>query len=65
VSSDVLKASEITRAGKTPAVLVLAARKCVRPVFNPADERLAAQLFQEYVDLKHIEHAILLACARR
>jgi hypothetical protein len=43
----------------------LAARKCVKPVFNPADERLAAQLFQEHVDLKQIEHAVLLACARR
>lgn len=43
----------------------LAARKCVRAVFNPADERLAAQLFGEHVDLKQIEHAVLLACARR
>jgi hypothetical protein len=43
----------------------LAARKCVKPVFNPADERLAAQLFQQHVDLKQIEHAVLLACARR
>ena len=44
---------------------LLAARKCVRPVFNPADEKLAAQLFQEHVELKQIEHAVLLACARR
>lgn len=43
----------------------LAARKCVNPVFNPADEKLAAQLFGEHVELKQIEHAILLACARR
>jgi hypothetical protein len=44
---------------------LLAARKCVKPVFNPADEKLAAQLFGEHVELKQIEHAILLACARR
>jgi hypothetical protein len=44
---------------------LLAARKCVKPVFNPADEKLAAQLFAEHVELKQIEHAILLACARR
>ena len=44
---------------------LLAARKCVKPVFNPADEKLAAQLFAERVELKQIEHAILLACARR
>jgi len=43
----------------------LAARKCVKPVFNPADDRLAVQLFQEHVELKQIEHAVLLACARR
>lgn len=44
---------------------LLAARKCVKPVFNPADEKLAAQLFGGHVELKQIEHAILLACARR
>jgi len=44
---------------------LLAARKCVKPVFNPADEKLAAQLFGEHIELKQIEHAILLACARR
>jgi hypothetical protein len=44
---------------------LLAARKCVKPVFNPADEKLAAQLFGDRVELKQIEHAILLACARR
>lgn len=43
----------------------LAARKCVNQVFNPADERLAAQLFREQVELKEIERAVLLACARR
>jgi hypothetical protein len=44
---------------------LLAARKCVRAVLNPADEKLAAQLFGEHVELKQIEHAVLLACARR
>ena len=44
---------------------LLAVRKCVKPVFNPADEKLAAELFREHVGLKHIEHAVLLACARR
>jgi hypothetical protein len=44
---------------------LLAVRKCVQPVFNPADEKLAAQLFLEHVELKQIEHAVLLACARR
>ena len=44
---------------------LLAARRCVKPVFNPADERLAAKLFREHVEVRQIEHAILLACARR
>jgi hypothetical protein len=44
---------------------LLAARRCVKPVFNPADEKLAVQLFGEDVELKQIDHAILLACARR
>jgi hypothetical protein len=43
---------------------LLAARKCVKPVFNPADEKLAAQLFKEQGELKQIEHAVLLACGR-
>jgi len=43
----------------------LAVRKCVKQGFNPADERLAEQLFREHVEPKEIEHAILLACARR
>jgi hypothetical protein len=30
---------------------LLAERKCVKPVFNPADEKLAAQLFAEHVEL--------------
>jgi hypothetical protein len=44
---------------------LLAARKCVKPAFNPADERLAEQLFHEDVELEQIAHAILLASARR
>ena len=43
----------------------LAARKCVNQLFNPADERLAAQLIREHVELKQIEHGVLLGCARR
>jgi hypothetical protein len=34
-------------------------------VFNPADEKLAAQLFREHAELTQIEHAVLLAFARR
>ena len=37
-----------------PLRLLLAARKCVKPVFNPADEKLAAQLFEGHVELKQI-----------
>jgi hypothetical protein len=37
----------------------------VKPVFNTADEKLAAQLFGEHVELDQIEHAVLLGCARR
>ena len=44
---------------------LLVLRKCAKPVFNPADEKLAAQLFREHVELKQIEQAVLLACARR
>jgi hypothetical protein len=44
---------------------LLTARKCVKPVFNPADEKLVAKMFREHVELKHVEHAVLLACARR
>jgi len=44
---------------------LLAARKCVIGTFNPADEKLAVELFREHVELQHVEHAILLACARR
>jgi hypothetical protein len=43
----------------------LAARKCVNQFFNPADERLAAQLLREHVELEQIEHGVLLGCARR
>jgi hypothetical protein len=44
---------------------LLAAHKCVRAVFNPTDEKVAAQLFREGVELEQIERAVLLACARR
>jgi hypothetical protein len=44
---------------------LLAARRCVNSTFNPADERLATQLFRERIDTKQIERAVLLGCARR
>jgi hypothetical protein len=46
-------------------VCSIEARKMREAGFTPADEKLAAQLFGEHVELKHMEHAILLACARR
>ncbi len=33
--------------------------------FQPWRERLATQMFRERVELKQIEHAVLLGCARR
>jgi hypothetical protein len=44
---------------------LLAARKCVNQVFNPADGQLATQMFREQVELLDIERGILLGCARR
>jgi hypothetical protein len=44
---------------------LLAARKCVNQVFNPADAQLATQMFREQVELIYIERGILLGCARR
>jgi hypothetical protein len=44
---------------------LLAARTCVNKVFNPADEHLARQMFRDHVELKQIEHGVLLGCARR
>ena len=44
---------------------LLAARACVNKMFNPADEHLARQMFRDHVELKQIEHGVLLGCARR
>ena len=45
--------------------LLLAARKCVNRAFNPSDEQLAMRMFREDVGLDHVEHGVLLGCARR
>jgi len=44
---------------------LLSARHCVGSAFTPADERLAASLFERNVPIEHIEHAVLLGCARK
>lgn len=44
---------------------LLGARHCVGNVFAPADERLAAALFERKVPIEEIEHAVLLGCARK
>jgi len=44
---------------------LLSARRCVGSAFTAADERLAASLFERNVPIEHIEHAVLLGCARK
>jgi hypothetical protein len=44
---------------------LLGARRCVGSAFTPADERLAAALFERKVPIEHVEHAVLLGCARK
>ena len=44
---------------------LLSARRCVGSAFAPADERLAASLFERNVSIEHVEHAVLLGCARK
>jgi hypothetical protein len=44
---------------------LLAARKCVNQMFNPADAQLAMQMFGDQLELIYIERGILLGCARR
>jgi hypothetical protein len=44
---------------------LLSARRCVGSAFTPADERLAALLFERNVPIEHVEHAVLLGCARK
>ena len=40
-------------------------RRCVRSMFTPADEKIAAQLYRNGVSLVDVERAILLGCARK
>ena len=44
---------------------LLGARRCVGSVFTPADERLAASLFERTVSIEDVEHAVVLGCARK
>ncbi|MGA3241919.1 MAG: hypothetical protein ABSG03_37165 [Bryobacteraceae bacterium] len=44
---------------------LLGARRCVGSAFTSADERMAASLFERNVPIEHIEHAVLLGCARK
>ena len=44
---------------------LLGARRCVGSAFTPADERLAASLFKRAVPIEHVEHAVVLGCARK
>lgn len=40
-------------------------RHCVRSTFTPADERIAAKLYQAGVSITDVEHAILLGALRK
>jgi len=44
---------------------LLASQVCVRTSFTPADEKLAAALFERQVPIEIVEHGILLGCARK
>ena len=44
---------------------LMGARRCVECAFTPADERLAASLFERTVPIEHVEHAVVLGCARK
>ena len=44
---------------------LLGARRCVGNAFTPADERPAASLFERTVSIEHVEHAVVLGCARK
>jgi hypothetical protein len=44
---------------------LLRARSCVAASLTPADERLAAALFERKVTITEIEQAVLLGCARK
>ena len=44
---------------------LLSAKRCIGSAFTPADERLAAALFERRVPIEDVEHAVLLGCARK
>jgi hypothetical protein len=44
---------------------MVAARACVRISFSPADEKLAAGLFERQVPIEVVEHGIALGCTRK
>jgi hypothetical protein len=44
---------------------LLGARCCIGSAFTPADERLAAALFERKVPIVEVEYAVLLGCARK
>ena len=44
---------------------LLGARCCIGSAFTPADERLAAALFERKIPIADIEHGVLLGCARK
>jgi hypothetical protein len=44
---------------------LLGARRCIGSAFTPADERLAAALFERRIPIEEVEHAVLLGCARK
>jgi hypothetical protein len=44
---------------------MVAARACVRISFSPADEKLAAGLFERQVLIEVVEHGIALGCTRK
>jgi hypothetical protein len=45
--------------------LALAGLACVKVSFSPADEKLAAALFQRQVPIEVVEHGILMGCTRK
>lgn len=44
---------------------LLSAKRCIGSAFTPADERLAAALFERRIPIEDVEHAVLLGCARK
>jgi hypothetical protein len=44
---------------------LLAGRECVKISFSPADEQIAASLFDRKLPIEFVEHGILLGCTRK